>query len=76
MPGMLVLDVTRDGHSRSLAEEFARLVGVEAMEIVDLVNRKGFFGFMRSGNQAAVAEGLGEAERTKALEGIRKELGR
>jgi hypothetical protein len=53
MEKTLVLYVTRSGHSRALAEEVGKRLGAPVHEIVDLVSRKGFFGFMRTGAQAA-----------------------
>ena len=53
MSDTVIVYVTRDGHSRALAEELGRLVGAPAAEIGDEVKRRGFFGYMRSGFQAA-----------------------
>lgn len=53
MSGTVVLYVTRTGNSKALAEAAAARLGAKAREIVDLVPRKGFFGFMKSGMQAS-----------------------
>lgn len=53
MSDTVIVYVTRDGYSRALAEELGRLVGAPAAEIGDEVKRRGFFGYMRSGFQAA-----------------------
>ena len=53
MSDTTVLYVSRDGHSRALAEELGKKLGVEALEIVDLVKRKGLIGWIRSGRQAS-----------------------
>lgn len=48
----LVVYTTRTGHSRMLAEKLGTLLGAPVHEVIDLVNRKGFFGFIFSGFQA------------------------
>jgi hypothetical protein len=53
MDKSVVVYVTRSGHSRSLATEIGAKTGAEVFEIVDLVPRGGFFGYMRSGFQAS-----------------------
>jgi len=52
MPTTIVLFVSRDGHSKALAAEIGKRLGAPVHEIVDLVNRKGFVGYMRAGAQA------------------------
>jgi hypothetical protein len=52
MSNIKVVYVTRTGHARSLAEEVAKLAGGTAIEIKDKVNRRGLFGYMRTGSQA------------------------
>lgn len=47
-----IVFVTRTGHCRKLAETAARLAGGRAWEIVDRIDRRGFFGFIRSGRQS------------------------
>ncbi len=54
MSDALVLYVTRDGHSRALALDLGLLLGAEVREIGDLVNRRGLFGWIKSGRQAAM----------------------
>jgi len=52
MPRICVVYVTRDGHSRSLAQEISSKTGSEVYEIVDGTNRKGFIGYMNTGRQS------------------------
>jgi hypothetical protein len=52
MPRTIVVFVTRDGHSRVLAAEIGKRLSAPVYEIGDLVKRKGFVGYMRSGAQA------------------------
>lgn len=51
---IVVLYVTRSGHSRAIAEQIGGRLGVEAHEIADLVSRRGFLGFMKSGAQSSM----------------------
>jgi flavodoxin len=53
MPGIKTVYVTRTGHARALAERIAALSGGTAAEIGDPSNRKGIFGFLKSGAQAS-----------------------
>jgi menaquinone-dependent protoporphyrinogen IX oxidase len=53
MSSMVIVYVTRSGHSRRIAEELGTLAGVQAVEIGDPVPRRGFFGYMRTGASAA-----------------------
>ena len=48
-----VVYVTRDGHSRALAQEVGEKTGSEVFEIVDGTKRKGFIGYMNTGRQSA-----------------------
>ena len=54
MSNIIVLFVTRGGHSRALALDLGSRLGAEVHEIIDRVNRKGLFGWIRSGRQAAM----------------------
>jgi flavodoxin len=54
MPDTVVVYVTRSGHSRALALDLGLRLGAEVREIVDLVDRKGLFGWIRSGRQASM----------------------
>ena len=54
MPDTIVLYTTRGGHSKALALELGSKMGAQATEIVDLVNRKGLFGWLNAGRQAAM----------------------
>lgn len=54
MSETIVLYATRSGHSRVLALDLGSRLGAEVREIGDLVNRKGLFGWLRSGGQAAM----------------------
>jgi hypothetical protein len=56
MSEAIVLFVTRDGHSRALALDLGARLGSEVREIGDLEKRKGLFGWLRSGRQAAMGE--------------------
>lgn len=49
MKATAVVYVTRTGHSKELAEAVAARLGAKECEIVDLVPRKGFIGYMRAG---------------------------
>jgi len=49
----IVVYVTRTGNAKSLAEMIAPLVGTKAVQIDDMVNRKGFLGYMRAGFHAS-----------------------
>lgn len=53
MPGIKTVYVTRTGHARALAGKIAALSGGSAAEIGDPANRKGIFGFLKSGGQAS-----------------------
>jgi hypothetical protein len=53
MPDTVVLYVTRDGHARELALDLGERLKAEVLEIGDLVNRRGLFGWIRSGKQAS-----------------------
>ncbi len=52
MTRICVVYVTRDGHSRALAQEISSKTGSEVFEIVDGTNRKGFIGYMNTGRQS------------------------
>lgn len=52
MPKRVVVYVSRSGHSRALAENVATLLDCTASEIVDKENRRGLFGFLRTGSQS------------------------
>jgi flavodoxin len=54
MSDTIVVYVTRNGHSRDLALDLGKRLGAEVLEIGDLVNRKGLFGWLKSGRQAAM----------------------
>jgi flavodoxin len=54
MANIVVLFVTRTGHSRALAQAVASRLGVTAQEIVDIVSRNGFFCYMRAGAHASM----------------------
>jgi hypothetical protein len=54
MSDTVVVYVTRNGHSRALALDLGLKLGAEVREIVDLVDRKGLFGWIRSGRQASM----------------------
>jgi hypothetical protein len=56
MPDTIVLYVTRGGRSRSLALDLGKRLGAQVAEIGDLVKRKGVFGFIKSGRQAATGQ--------------------
>lgn len=51
--GKAVVYVTRSGNSRALARQLAAMLGMEAIEIVDKVDRHGFWGYMKAGFQAS-----------------------
>ncbi|MGA2547853.1 MAG: hypothetical protein ABSF43_14975 [Rectinemataceae bacterium] len=53
MPDTVVVYVTRNGHSRALALDLGSRLGAEVHEIGDLVSRKGIFGWIAAGRQAA-----------------------
>jgi hypothetical protein len=57
MPGIKIVYVTRTGHARALAESIASLSGGGVAEIGDPSNRKGIFGFLKSGGQASKGSG-------------------
>ena len=48
-----VVYFTRTGNSRRVAEKIAAELSVEAAEITDHVNWKGFFGFLKGGYYAS-----------------------
>ncbi len=52
MSNICVVYVTRDGHSRALAQDISSKTGSEIYEIVDGTNRKGFIGYMNTGRQS------------------------
>lgn len=49
----LIVYTSRTGHARNLAEKLGKLLTAPVHEVIDSVNRKGFFGFLFSGFQAA-----------------------
>lgn len=53
MKGITVVFASRTGHAREMAGKLAALIGTDAREIGDKVNRKGVFGFILAGYQAA-----------------------
>lgn len=53
MSKTVILYVTRSGHARSLAQDIAGRFATEATEIVDLVDRKGPMGYLKTGAQAS-----------------------
>lgn len=53
MQATTVLYVTRSGHCRAIAEEMGSRLGAAAHEIGDLVARRGFLGFLKSGAQSS-----------------------
>jgi len=53
MTGKAILFVTRNGHSKAIAETAGKLFGADVFEIGDLVDRKGLFGYVKSGFQAS-----------------------
>jgi hypothetical protein len=52
MLGTRIIYISRTGRSRALAQAVATRLGEAAFEIIDKVNRKGLFGYLRSGRQA------------------------
>ena len=70
MSETIVLYVTRDGHSRSLALDVGSRLGTEVREIGDLVNRKGPFGWLNSGRQAAMGRATPIGDPGVELKGI------
>jgi hypothetical protein len=54
MAGTVVVYVTRSGHAKALADDIGKRLGTEALEIGDLVNRRGLLGFIKSGAQASM----------------------
>ena len=52
MADVIVVYVTRSGHSRSYAKDLAGKLSAPTYEIVDLVPRKGIIGWLRAGAQA------------------------
>jgi hypothetical protein len=54
MSDILIVYATRGGHSRALALDLGARLAAEVREIGDLVNRKGPFGWLKSGRQAAM----------------------
>ena len=50
---VIVLYVTRTGHAKTVAEALASKLGAEAVEIKDLVDRRGILGYIKTGYQAS-----------------------
>lgn len=48
----IIVYTSRTGHARALAEKLGALLSARVHEVIDRVNRKGFFGFLLSGFQA------------------------
>lgn len=71
MSDTIVLYVTREGHSRSLALDLGSRLGSEVCEIGDLVNRKGLFGWLKSGRQAAMRRATPIGDPEVALDGVK-----
>jgi len=70
-PATLVFFVTRDGHSRELASRIGERLKAPVHEIKDLVKRKGFIGYMRTGAQASMKMATPIAETGVELEGVK-----
>jgi len=71
MVNTIVVFVTRDGHSKALAAEIGRRLGAPVHEIVDLVKRKGFVGYIRAGAQAWRKRATPIRDPNVALEGVK-----
>jgi hypothetical protein len=50
----IIVYATRNGHSRALALDLGKRLGAQVAEIGDLVKRRGPFGWLKSGRQAAM----------------------
>ncbi|HON89146.1 MAG TPA: flavodoxin domain-containing protein [Spirochaetia bacterium] len=48
----LIVYTSRTGHARTLAEKLGKLLTAPVHEVIDRINRKGFFRFLFSGFQA------------------------
>lgn len=48
----LIVYYSRTGNTKNIAETICRKLGADIEEIIDHKNRKGFFGFLLSGNEA------------------------
>jgi hypothetical protein len=70
-PATLVFYITRDGHSRELASRIGERLKAPVHEIQDLVRRKGFIGYLRSGAQASMKMATPIAETGVELKGVR-----
>ena len=67
----LVFFVTRDGHSRELASRIGERLKAPVHEIKDLVRRKGFIGYMRTGAQASMKMATPIGDPGVQLEGVK-----
>jgi hypothetical protein len=67
----LVLFVTRDGHSRELASRIGERLKAPVHEIKDLVRRRGFIGYMRTGAQASMKMATPIGDPGVGLEGVK-----
>ena len=70
-PATLVFFVTRDGHSRELASRIGERLKAPVHEIKDLVRRKGFIGYMRTGAQASMKMATPIGDPGVTLEGVK-----
>lgn len=50
----IIIFYSRTGNTKTMAEEYAGEKGIDIYEIKDLVNRKGFIGFIKSAIQAVM----------------------
>ena len=71
MSDTVVLYVTRDGHSRALALDLGARLGAGVLEIGDLVNRKGLFGWIKTGRQASMLQATPIREPTIDLKAVK-----
>lgn len=71
MPTTIVLFVTRNGHSRVLAAGIGKRLGAPVHEIMDLVNRKGLIGILRTGAQASMKAATPIRDPGVSLDGVK-----
>ncbi|MBU0935182.1 MAG: hypothetical protein KKI09_10440 [Spirochaetes bacterium] len=66
----LIMYLSRSGHARAVAKDLGDLLDSPVREIGDKVNRRGFWGFMKSGFQARAGLATPIDDPVSSLEGV------
>ncbi len=71
MGDTVIVYVTRTGNCRTLANGLGEILKAPVHEIIDLTNRKGFFGFMKGGAHSSMKASTPIRDPGIALTGVR-----